>query len=166
MKISNSSDKKITFYDLDRGIDQQAGIYETTNAKGQISVAAGESIHVFDTDRVMLSAELGQVKKMKDASMVTTDYSLFGNVKGTVTISSSNDELIVDVDGSEESIEVADGSYSMVELAAEINSSASGFAAEVQDGFLVLTSADVLTVVDGSMNASVGLLEGQKTLAK
>lgn len=167
MRITNLSNKIITFSDLDRGMDYQAGVYESENAKGPTSVRPNSFIDVFDTDRTLLSAELGQIKKMKVLSYISTQASLAGSEMGPVEIvEEENDELIVLVDGDSQTVTVAEGSYSMAELAEEINSSASGFAADGSSGFLVLVSDDHLEIGDGSMNSTVGLLEGQKTLAK
>lgn len=167
MRITNLSNKIITFSDLDRGLDYQAGIYESENAKGPTSLRPNSFIDVFDSDRTLLSAELGQIKKMKTLSYISTQASLAGSEMGPVEIvEADNDELVVIVDGDSQTVTVDEGTYSMVELAAEINASASGFEADGSSGFLVLLSNDHLEIGDGSMNESVGLLEGQKTLAK
>jgi hypothetical protein len=167
MRITNLSNKIITFSDLDRGIDYQAGVYEQDTAKGPTSLNPNSFMDVLDTDRTLLSAELGQIKKMKVLSYVSTQASLKGSEMGPVSIvEEENDELVVLVDGASQTIAVEEGTYSMAQLAEEINGSASGFSADGDSGFLVLVSEDYLEIGDGSMNSSLGFIKGQKTLAK
>jgi len=167
MRITNLSNKIITFSDLDRGIDYQAGVYEADTAKGPTSVRPNSFIDVFDSEKTLLSAELGQIKKMKVLSYISTEASLAGSEMGPVEIvEEDNDELVVLVDGDSQTLTIDGGTYSIAELAEEINGSASGFSADGSSGFLVLVSDDHLEIGDGSMNGSLGFLEGQKTLAK
>lgn len=167
MRITNLSNKIITFSDLDRGIDYQAGVYEQDQTKGLTSLNPNSFIDVLDTDRVLLSTDLGQVKKMKTLGYVSTAASMKGTELGPLNIvEEENDELVVLVDGDSQTVTVAEGSYTMAQLASAINESASGFSADGNSGFLVLLSDDHLEIGDGSMNSDLGFIEGQKTLAK
>jgi hypothetical protein len=167
MKISNVGTTKLTFTDLDRGMDYQAGVYEL-NAKGPSSVDADDSIHVFDSDRTLLSAELGQVAKLKDAGLIETQYSLIAKPASSVIsiVEGDNDELVLSVDGDEETLTLDEDDYTLEELVSAINDSASGFITEVVQGGIAFVSDDVIVIGDGSMNISLGLLEGMKTTAK
>lgn len=168
MKISNVGTGKLTFTDLDRGLDYQAGIYETTNAKGPSSVDAGEAIHVFDSDRTLLSAELGQVAKFKDASLIETQYSLVANPPSSLIsiVEGENDELVISIDGDEDTYTIDEDDYTFAELVSAINATASGFIVEEANGGIAFVSDDVIVIGDGSMNGDLGLLEGMKTTAK
>lgn len=141
MRITNVGSKKITFTDLDRGLGEA---YTSWNEKGYSGVDVGESIDVFDSEKTMLSAEFGQVKKMVDAGYVTTDYSMTGNVSGNVTINTGvNDEFIVDWDGTgDQTFTLPSGELSMLDVVNTINATASGFVSEVSDGFFRSSNTD------------------------
>jgi hypothetical protein len=168
MRISNVGTTKLTFTDLDRGLDYQAGVYEFTNAKGPSSVEADEFIHVFDSDRTLLSAELGQVAKMKNAELIETQYSLVAkpSVSTISIVEGENDELVLSVDGNEETYTLDEDDYTLGELVSAINDSASGFFVEEFNGGIAFVSDDIIVIGDGSLNSDLGLLEGMKTTAK
>lgn len=168
MRISNVGTSKITFTDLDRGLDYQAGIYESINAKGPCSVDAGESIDVFDSDRTLLSAGLGQVFKFKDAGLLETQYSLVAKPLSSVIsiVEGENDELVISVDGDENTYTLDEDDYTFAQLVSAINASASGFFVEESNGGIAFVSDDVIVIGDGSLNGDLSLLAGMKTTAK
>jgi len=94
MRIINSTENKIPITDLDRGNvgSQGIGIYENWHTKGDSVVPAGISnyIDVMDTERVMLSTALGQVKTLVDASRITTEYSITGRGVGPFNLTVLN----------------------------------------------------------------------------
>lgn len=167
MRINNLlSDKDVTLTDLDRGNagsnDSNTGIYESWNAKGYTVVPAGGSIDVFDTDRTLLSAELGQVKTHVDAGNLSCEYSIVGTVAGTVTIQTGvNDEFIVDPGTGDQTFTLPAGDLDMATVVSTINASASGFVAE-EGKFFRSSNMDntVKGDVDGILAVGTG---GQRT---
>ncbi|MDB4330383.1 hypothetical protein N9948_01535 [bacterium] len=170
MRINNNlSDKDITLTDLDRGNagsnDPNTGINESWNAKGYTVVPAGGSIDVFDTDRTLLSSELGQVKVHVGKGNLSCDYSITGTEVGEFLIAGTNDTFEVDVAGGGfQSFTIPTGTKSMADVVSAINATASGFTAEESDGFFRSSNMDntVKGDVDGVLAVGTG---GQRTEA-
>lgn len=80
MRITNTTSNDISLSDIDRGNVAQTQIAsnESWNAKQDTKVPANGTLDVFDTDKVMMSTEMGQIKTFKDAGTFTTEYSIVG----------------------------------------------------------------------------------------
>lgn len=123
----------ISITDIDRGLDNK-GIYEAWNAKSDTGISASGFIDLLDTERVMLSVEMGQIKKYKTAGSMYTEYSITGTAVGPFTIVTGvNDTFNFLIGAATYSITLPAGVKTVGDIATVINSivnGASGFAAE------------------------------------
>ena len=147
MRIINTTENRIAITDLDRGnIGSQAiGIYENWNAKGDSVVPAGSGsyIDVMDTERVMLSTELGQIKTLVGASKLTTEYSITGRGVGPFNITVLNNVFEVQANVGVQSFTLPTGSaIAMTDIVNAINTSATGFVAQESDRFFRSSNVD------------------------
>ena len=202
MRIINNTASPITFTDLDRGLDIQKSIYETFNGKADSGIVANGHLDVLDTEKVLLSAELGQIKKFKTAGLINTAYSITGAEIGTFVITGANNVFSVKVGtGSFQNVTLPAGTaVTMDTIVSTINASATGFTAEkserffrasnvdnitaqiivdddghknygqrgvsIVDGFLALTSSDIITIGNGTANNLLGFHFNDFTKAK
>ena len=168
MRIINSTLDHLQFTDFDRGnAGESRGIYESWNAKAHNGVGAGDFIDIQDTEDVLLSAEMGQIKKYKDAGWIDTLASMVSEGHTTFTIVKGvNDELNFTLEGAgAQSVTLAAGELAVADVVTAINSavSASGFNAEVVSFFRSSNQDDV---VEGSTTEGwLGTGVGQRTEA-
>lgn len=131
MRVINLTNSPITFTDLDRGCaGESKGIYLDWNAKCS-SVVEGASgfMDVLDTERVMLSTELGQIKKMKVAGNVVTKHSMTGNVPENFNFAGETFEVQIGVDAVQ-SFTLTGTGLTATQVSTLINATATGFVAE------------------------------------
>jgi hypothetical protein len=163
MRIINNTTKDITLTDIDRGnagsSDPYTGSHESWGAKSYSVVPAGGEIDVFDTERVMLSAHLGQVKNLKLATDLSTKYSITGSEEESFTIQTGvNDEFIFSVaGGADQTITLPAGELSSTQVISAINTSASGLVAESGSFFRSSRTDDTeLGEVEGTLGKGYG----------
>lgn len=131
MRVINLTKSPITFTDLDRGCaGESKGIYLDWNAKCS-SVVEGSSgfMDVLDTERVMLSTELGQIKKMKTVGNVVTKHSMTGNVPELFTFAGETFEVVIG-SGALQSFTLTGTGITATAVSTIINTTATGFVAE------------------------------------
>jgi hypothetical protein len=165
MRIINSTTGKLTFTDFDRGdVGESRGIYEIWNAKASNGIAAGGFIDVLDTEEVMLSAELGQIKKYKTATWIDTRHSMVSEGHTTFTIVTGvNDTFLFTLTGlGAQSVTLPAGVKTAADIVSAINSTvtASGFEAEVVTFF---RASNQDNVVNGEVDGLLGTGYGQRT---
>jgi len=166
MRIINSISSGLTFTDFDRGnVGESRGVYEYWNAKADNGIAAGEFIDILDTEEVLLSAELGQIKKYKDAGWIDTAYSMTGTELELYTIATGvNDTFEFTLGGyGAQSVTLAAGDKTAADIVAAINvaaSGASGFSAEVVSFF---RSSNQDNTEEGMVDGDLGSGYGQRT---
>jgi len=148
MRIINTTTNEITFTDIDRGIEKDREIYESWNGKADNVVPASISttgyIDILDTDRVMLSTEMGQIGKFKTAGKIVTAYSITGRNVGPFAINGSNNNFLVQV-GTDpvQSFTLPSGSaVSMGDIVTAITLTATGFTAEESNRFFRSSNTD------------------------
>ena len=149
MRVINLTKSSITFTDLDRGCaGESKGIYLDWNAKCS-SVVEGSSgyMDVMDTEKVMLSAELGQVKKMKTVGNIVTKHSMTGNVAEPFTFASDTFEVQIG-SGSVQSFSLSATGMTATDVAVLINATATGFVAEKSPYFFRSSFVDNITAKD------------------
>lgn len=167
MRITNTTSEDIILSDLDRGNagtnDPNTGIYEAWNTKTQSVVPANDFIDVFDTDRVMLSTDLGQIKKFKDLGTFTTEYSMTGREVGPFVIDGSNNTFEVDIGGGgfQSFTLPSGGEVTMSQIVTAINTSATGFVSEESNFFFRSSNTDDVT--PGLVRGIQGDGYGQRT---
>ena len=136
MKITNLTSSTIGFTDIDRGIanGQATEICESWNSKADNHIPASGSIYVQDTDKVMLSAEVGQISKFGTAMLIETQYGIVGTNVETFAIDGSHNTFIFQLGGATQTVTLPTGSaVTMTAVVSAINSTVgpvSGFAAE------------------------------------
>ena len=160
MRIYNLTTSKITLTDIDRGFAGDKDIYESWNTKTDNTIPVSGYVDVFDSERVMLSLELGQIKKHTVATRISTDYSITGRNVGPLVIDASNDTFIINV------ASVGDFTFtlphgtavSMADVVATLNATATGFAAEESIRFFRSSNTDNITAakVDGDLSFGYG----------
>jgi len=168
MRIINSTSSHLQFTDFDRGnVGESRGVYEFWNAKASNGVEANGFIDVLDTEDVLLSAELGQIKKYKDAGWIDTAASLASNKAGTFTIETGvNDEFNFVLEGEgAQAVTLPQGDLTAAEVVTAINNAATatgGFSAEVVTVFRSSFQDDV---VEGSfkVEGDLGWGNGERT---
>jgi len=165
MRIINAISSGLTFTDFDRGnVGESRGIYEYWNAKADNGVASGDFIDILDTEEVLLSAEMGQIKKYKDAGWIDTLYSMTGTEVELFTIATGvNDTFDFTLAGyGAQSVTLPAGEKSAADVVSAINSavSASGFSAEVVSFF---RSSNQDNTVEGMVDGDLGSGYGQRT---
>ena len=165
MRIINATSGGLTFTDFDRGnVGESRSVLEFWNAKADNSIAAGDFIDVLDTEDVLLSAEMGQIKKYKDASWIDTQYSITGNKVQNFTIQTGvNDTFAFTLAGyGAQSVTLTAGVKTASDIVSAINSgvSASGFSAEVGTFF---RSSNQDNTVEGLVEGPLGVGYGQRT---
>jgi len=165
MRIINSISSGLTFTDFDRGnVGESRGIYEFWNAKASNGVASGDFIDILDTEEVLLSAEMGQIKKYKDAGWIDTLYSMTGTEVELFTIATGvNDTFDFTLAGyGAQSVTLPAGDKTASDIVSVINStvSASGFSAEVVSFF---RSSNQDNTLEGMVDGDLGSGYGQRT---
>lgn len=165
MRIINATKSKLTFTDFDRGcVGESRSIYESWTAKASNVVPALGFIDVLDTEEVLLSAEMGQIKKYKDAGWADTRYSIVGTKIEPFTVTTgSNDVFEFTLEGlGLQSITLPAGNLTAADVVSSINSgvSSSGFSAEV---VAMYRSTNQDNVVPGSFEGPMGKVSGQRT---
>jgi len=160
MRIYNATANKITLTDIDRGFAGDKEIYESWNTKTDNTIAATPGyIDVFDSERVMLSTTMGQIKKWVDKGYLITAYSITGRTVGPFVIDATNDTFKVTLTSVGQMIfTLPHGSaVSMNGIVTSINNSATGFKAEV-GSFFRSSNTDHITdpVVDGDLSFGYG----------
>lgn len=163
MRIINSTLDHLQFTDFDRGnAGESRGIYESWNAKAHNGVGAGDFIDIQDTEDVLLSAELGQIKKYKDAGWIDTLASMVSEGHTTFTIVGGvNDTLDFTLASSgAQTVTFSAGEISAADIVLAINSavSVSGFTAEVVTFFRSSNQDDVIegSTTEGWLGTGVG----------
>lgn len=139
MKIINNTDFDITLTDIDRGIPDSNLTSDIWNAKSACSIPAGCHIHVLDTERVMLSTEMGQIGKWVSNGALLTQHSITGTVAGPYAFSGANNTFIFSLDGTVHTVSLPTGAcVTTADVVSALNSSlagASGFIAENSEFF-------------------------------
>ena len=101
MRIINLTTNKLTLTDIDRGIERDRDIYESWNGKADNVIPASISttgyVDILDTERVLMSNEIGQIKKFRTAGKVVTFYSITGRNIGPFEITGANNTFEVAV---------------------------------------------------------------------
>lgn len=164
MRIINSTTSGLVFTDFDRGnVGESRGIYEFFNAKADNGVAVGGFIDILDTEDVMLSAEMGQIKKYTDAGWIATRYSMTGTEVEDFTITTGvNDTFEFTLEGyGAFSATLPAGEMAATDIVSAITSAASGasgFLAEVGTFFRSSNQDDVIegSVTDGGLAEGIG----------
>jgi len=165
MRIINSTSSRLTFTDFDRGnVGESRGIYETWNAKADNGVAVGDFIDILDTEDVLLSAEMGQIKKYGNAGWIDTLHSMTGTEVELFTIQTGvNDTFKFTLTGyGAQAVTIPAGDKSASDVVSAINSavSASGFSAEVVTFF---RSSNQDNTLHGEVDGGLGKGYGQRT---
>jgi len=162
MRITNTTSKDITIHDIDRGnAGEQKGIHEFWNAKADSVVPANGYIDVLDSDRVMLSTELGHIKKGKDTTLLTTKYSITGREVGPFILDGTNNIFKVQIGTSAvQSFTLPTGtSVTMADIVSTITISATGFEVEESDRFFRTSFMENITdysEIDGDLGKGYG----------
>jgi len=154
MRIINSTSNGLTFTDFDRGnVGESRGVYECWNAKSFNGVATGDFIDIFDTEDVLLSAEMGQIKKYKDAGWIDTLYSIVGTEYETFTIATGvNDTFEFTLEGyGAQSVTLSAGALTTADVVSAITSAASGVSGFSAESVSFFRSSNQDNVVEGSV---------------
>lgn len=165
MRIINSTGSALTFTDFDRGnAGESKGIYEFWNAKADNGVPAFGFIDILDTEEVMLSAEMGQIKKFKTAGWIDTLHSIVGTkVEAFTIVTGVNDVFEFELEGEGlQSVTLPAGDLTAADVISSISGSvsASGFAAEV---VAMYRASNQDNVVPGMIDGPLGKAYGQRT---
>ena len=155
MRVINLTKSAITFTDLDRGCaGESKGLYLDWNAKCS-SVVEGSSgfMDVLDTERVMLSTELGQIKKMKTVGNVVTKHSMTGNVPEIFTFAGETFEVAIGADPVQ-SFTLSGTGLTASGVASLVNATATGFVAEKSPYFF--RSSFVDNIIDRNVQEGYG----------
>jgi len=165
MRIINSTSSGLTFTDFDRGnVGESRGVYEFWNAKADNGIAAGDFIDVLDTEDVLLSAEMGQIKKFKDAGFIDTHDSMTGTEVESFTVQTGvNDTFDFTLAGyGAQTVTFSAGVKTASDIVSAINGAvaASGFSAEVGTFF---RSSNQDNTVQGEVDGALGKAYGQRT---
>jgi len=166
MRIINTTSSPITLTDIDRGIANGEGkeMYESWNSKADNGVPANDYIDVLDTEKVMLSAELGQVSKLVAANYLATKYSVTGTNVGPFTVTNANKVFAFTLGTTPFSVTLPTGSLTTVAVAHGINltvGGVSGFVAEESKGFF--RSSNMSPITDYSqIQGPIGYGYGQR----
>ena len=165
MRIINNTASHITFTDFDRGnLGESKGVYEFTNSKADSGVEGGSFIDIYDTEDVLLSADLGQIKKYKDAGWIDTRYSCVSENNNYFSITTGvNDTFKFSIEGEGDySVTLSSGTLTTDEVVLAISNSASaaGFNAESVRFFRSSYQDDV---VPGEVDGGLGTGMGQRT---
>ena len=149
MRIINLTTKAITLTDIDRGIERDRDILESWNGKADNVIPASVSttgyVDVLDTERVMLSTAMGQIKKHTDNAKIVTFYSITGREVGPFNIVTGvNDTFIVQVglDAPQIITFAASTAVTMTDIVSALVSSATGFSAQESDRFFRSSNTD------------------------
>ena len=166
MRIINSTDNGLTFTDFDRGnVGESKSIYEFCNSKADNNVAAGGFLDIQDTEDVLLSAEMGQIKKYSEAGWIDTMHSMVGTeVEFFVIETGVNDVFDFTLEGEGPySVTLTAGEKTASDIVTEINAvtaSGIGFSAEVVS-FYRMSNQD--NVLPGEVEGDLGTGYGQRT---
>lgn len=145
MRVINLTNNPIVFSDLDRGLQEsKSTVSSNWNEKCPSVVDANSFIDVLDTEKVMLSTELGQIKKMKESGKVSTKHSMTGNVAEKFSFSGETFKVIIG-NGSVQSFSLSGTGITAEEVAVLINATAVGFVAEASPFFFRSSFVDNVT---------------------
>lgn len=165
MRIINATTSKLTFTDFDRGmIGEAMGVYDSMLAKADNGIPALGFIDILDTEEVLLSAEMGQIKKYKDAGWVDTLYSIVGTkVELFTVVTGVNDTFTFTLEGiGLQTVTLPAGDLTAADVVSAIDGavSSSGFSAEV---VAMYRSTNQDNVVPGYVQGLLGGGYGQRT---
>jgi len=136
MRINNLTNRPLTLNDFDRGCaGESKGIYLDWNAKSSTVVDANSFIDVLDTERVMLSTAMGEVSKLKTATLITTQHSMTGNIAENFDFPSSQTFQVQIGSGAVQSFNISGTGLSATSVVSSINATATGFTAEKSNYF-------------------------------
>lgn len=163
MRIINNTGNPITISDIDRGLDNK-GIYEAWNAKADNGVPAYGFIDILDTERVLLSTELGQIKKFKDLAVVSTKYSVTGTKVGAFNIVGGvNDTFDFFIGATLISVTLPAGSLSTAAVVLALNNAVNGASGFVANEVHFFRSSNMAPVTDyGLIDGPAGKGYGQR----
>jgi len=166
MRIINSTSSGLTFTDFDRGnVGESRGVYEYWNAKSFNGVAASGFIDVFDTEDVLLSAEMGQIKKYADAGWITTLYSVVGTAYDTFTIVTGvNDTFDFILEGyGTQTATLPAGELTTAQVISAISDSASGVSGFSAESVSFFRSSQQDNTELGEVDGGLATGYGQRT---
>jgi len=165
MRIINNTVESVAINDLHRGIStsESDGIYEGWTAKSQSVVPGNSYIDLMDTEDVMLSYEMGNLKTYIANGVLETLHSITGRkIEPFKVISGTNDTFIVEIDGSgDQTFTLPSGEITIDQVVSTINSSCSGFVAEKSMMFFRSSNQD--DVLPGEVDGELGNGMGQRT---
>ena len=159
MRITSLKGNAITLTDIDRGIASgNQSIYDSWNAKSDCGVPANGFIDVLDTERVMMSTELGQISKLVTSGELGTSHSITGTEVGPFSISGFNNTFEVQIGtGAVQSFTFASGSAVVItDIVSIINATATGFTAGESARFFRSSNTDNITGASAEGTGGVG----------
>jgi len=165
MRIINSTSSHLTFTDFDRGnVGESRGVYEYWNAKSFNGVDGGDFIDVFDTEDVLLSAEMGQIKKYKDAGWINTLHSIVSTNSETFEITTGvNDTFDFTLEGyGAMSVTLPAGDLTTADVVSAISSAASGASGFEAGSVSFFRSSEQNHTEEGMVHGELGSGYGQR----
>jgi len=166
MRIINSTSSGLTFTDFDRGnVGESKGVHEFWNAKANNGLEARGFIDVLDTEDVLLSAEMGQIKKYSTAGWITTLHSMVNTKVELFTITTGvNDTFKFTLEGyGAQSVTLPAGDLTAAQVVSAVSASASGASGFEADVVSFFRSSNQDNTLEGEVEGGLGKGYGQRT---